>query len=194
MTGAVLYELHPHGEAVFLLLGVLSVLVVLLCCLARGKMSAAGRRRLMVPTVMMGAVLLLASAVLLGSYRQLRSEVERGNCRSVEGSVAAYQQGRNGRQTYESFTVDSVLFYNENVPEGLPGYCLTGDTGGRLRSAIDGNGQRLRVTYVPDWPYRGRRINCIVRMEALSAQRRDRISSCGGKVARNRCGGEAGEA
>lgn len=171
MSGTILYELHPHGENVFLLVGILLVLVVLLCGLAKGKTNATGRRKLFVPVAVLSLVLLLTSTVLLGDYRQLKSKVDRGNCRSVEGTVTAYRRGRNGRQTFETFTVGGVVFYNENSPESLPGYCLTGDTGGRLNSAISGDGQCLRITYVPDWPYRDRTVNCIVQIEERSDQR-----------------------
>lgn len=60
--------------------------------------------------------------------------------------------------------------YNENMPENLPGYCLTGDTGARLKIVITGDGQRLRVTYVPDCPYRDGTINVTVRIEVLPEQ------------------------
>ena len=74
------------------------------------------------------------------------------------------------RQPCEIFAVSGIYFYTENMPENFPGYCLTGDTGTRLKSVITGDGQRLRVTDVPDWPYGDGPINAIVRIEALPEQ------------------------
>ena len=39
-----------------------------------------------------------------------------------------------------------------------------------MKIVITGDGQRLRVTYVPDWPYRDGTINAIVRIEVLPEQ------------------------
>ena len=36
-------------------------------------------------------------------------------------------------------TEKGAVGYNENMPENLPGYCLTGDTEARLKSVITGD-------------------------------------------------------
>ena len=101
-------------------------------------------------------------------YLSLRSACESGAVRTAEGAVSGYdcRQGGNGIW-YERFTVNGVEFTCDNWND-YPGYAVRGGVFSPKVSAITGDGQQLRVTYVPDWPYEDGRINAIVRIEELS--------------------------
>lgn len=100
-------------------------------------------------------------------YWGLRSAYQSGNTVVVEGTVCSYQCRYPGNGIYyEAFTVNDIVFSSDSW-RYYPGYAVRGGVFQKAVSAIQGDGQSLRITYVPNWIHEGDKINAIVRIEEL---------------------------
>ncbi len=100
-------------------------------------------------------------------YWNLRSTYRSGNTETVEGTVCSYQCRYPGNGIYyETFTVNDIVFSSDSW-RYYPGYAVRGGVFRKAVSAIQGDGQSLRITYVPNWIHEGDKINAIVRIEEL---------------------------
>ena len=81
--------------------------------------------------------------------------------------VCSYQCRYPGNGIYyETFTVNDIVFSSDSW-RYYPGYAVRGGVFRKAVSAIQGDGQSLRITYVPNWIHEGDKINAIVRIEEL---------------------------
>lgn len=92
MSGTVLYELHMHGENMFLLVVVLALFGIPLGCFmwslhtaGSHKRSSQIYRRFAVPLVMAFAAVLLVYGTVLKDYMALKSQYDSGNCYGLAG-------------------------------------------------------------------------------------------------------------
>jgi hypothetical protein len=75
------------------------------------------------------------------NYREIKKNIESGNVSMVEGEVCYLQTPSDSKDGMESFEINGIAFYysgKENY-----GYCKLRCAGG----VIQGNGQKLRITY-----------------------------------------------
>lgn len=92
--------------------------------------------------VFVSVILIIYIATRCKSYYNVVVQYKNGHYIEIEGEVWSYSL--SGKKTTESFTVGGVVFRYSNG--GSWGYCLLRRSGG----VIAGNGQHLRIRYVPD--------------------------------------------
>lgn len=173
----VLYELHFSRPALAPLWMTIALAFLVFCLWALWTVTGEVRQRREKKRKLMGPGLLALWGLLVfwsiwispvTEYRYLRSTYESGDVRTVEGTVTGYYSRRGGNGIwYEGFTLDGVEFTYDNWDD-YPGYTVRGGIFSSKTSAVTGDGQRLRVTYVPDWPHQVDCINAIVKIEELS--------------------------
>lgn len=173
----VLYELHFSRPVLAPLWMAIVLAFAALCLWFLGTVIGEVRRRREKKRKLLGPGLLALFGFLafwsiwigpVADYFSLRTAYENDDVRTVEGTVTGYfsQRGGNGIW-YEGFTLDGVDFTCDNWDD-YPGYTVRGGVFSPKTSVVTGNGQRLRVTYAPDWPHQVGVINAIVRIEELS--------------------------
>lgn len=172
-----LYELHFSRPVLAPLWMGIALVFLALCLWSLWRVIREARYRQKKKRKFLGLGLLALFGLLvfwsvwmgpITEYRSLRTTYESGTVRIAEGTVTGYFSRRGGNGIwYEGFTLDGVKFTYDNW-NNYPSYAVRGGIFRPTDSVITGDGQRLRVTYVPDWPYQDGAINAIVRIEELS--------------------------
>lgn len=178
------WEISLFPVVILLLFSALEVFCIRL--LIRRKSTYQGWRNRLFP-VLLGLMLVLGwyGALLRPAmdHLALRRAWENGQALVTEGEVEHLDTGYSGKMAgwYDHFTVNGVEFAYNSWAIYFPGYNQCGGAFGGRSSVITGDGQRLRITYlphwpeynnegyhVPDWPFADGEVNAIVRIEVLS--------------------------
>ena len=182
--GNMLYELHFELDAMLVVISAMAlvVFIVLWCFLRKrvvgrtgGRKARGGLRSVYVLLILGIAVFAVSIATsLISQYRQY-DRVERawrsGQYETVEGYVEFFSPMPYAGHAYESFVIDGVAFYYSDFSSTV-GYHNARSHGG----VITGNGQYLRIGYIPG---DGAKDNIIVSIEAPPAPEGEAAKSGG---------------
>jgi hypothetical protein len=170
MDGAVLYSLHFAWSFQRVLFAAIpaaliaATLAVLVYNVRKRKSGKGVKRSVIAFNAVCAAFAVFAGALswisAIASYESVAADYRSGDVVTVEGTVEKFTHVTPKIGTYyEGFYIGDTEFYYGNDPVNIPGFCEN--------DGIIYGGEKLRVTYVPAYPFEDRDINCIVKIEKL---------------------------